>query len=160
MVTCEHCVRKPTVAYQPGINEKRHRVTVTHVCPDRDLARLRVDVPLLAALKVGAGVAVGESCVAVGFGNFAAGTSYRVVGGAVTARGVRHGINVLYSDHRAFGGHSGGPVLNANSAVVGILQRAITPDAPDQETTILPVGLIAEVPAVQVPPAEEPDGGQ
>jgi hypothetical protein len=61
-------------------------------------------------------------------------------------------VPVLFSDHRVFAGHSGGPVLNQELAVIGVLQRGITPAAPGQETTILPISLLADIPAVARPP--------
>jgi RNA-directed DNA polymerase len=163
LVSCAHCVDKgPVVAYQPGEITKTYLVTVTHRCEHRDIVKVKIDAPIDAALKSGdsKSVKAGDATVAAGFGNYAPGASSRLIAGAITGKGVRHGINVFFSDHRAFGGNSGGPVLNAQNAVIGILQRAVTKDSPGQETTILPIELLIDVPPVkdEQPKAVTTDG--
>jgi hypothetical protein len=156
LVTCDHCLgREPIIAFQPGLVVQQYAVTVTHRSADRDLARLQIDPRPLTALRLGddGPVQQGDATIVAGYGNYAVGSSSRVIKGHITAKGIRHGIPVMYSDHRAFGGNSGGPVLDATLQVVGVLQRAVSEDAPGQETTILPVSLLDVIPAVvSLPP--------
>jgi RNA-directed DNA polymerase len=154
LVTCAHCLGKPPItAHQPGLILEPQRVTVTHFDADRDLARLLPPTPPLHALKLGTdtGLNNGDATIAAGYGNYALGGSSRLTKGHITGRGVRHGVPVIFSDHRAFEGNSGGPVLTPGLQVVGILERAVTTDAPGQETTILPISLLDEVRAVPPP---------
>lgn len=151
LVSCAHCIgRGVVVAYQPGPAPIHHRVTVTHRCDERDLVRLKLDVPYAAAMRIGAPaeVRVGAATVVAGFGNYAPGSTSRLIRGRITGMGVRSAIPVFYSDHRAFGGHSGGPVLDPSLRVIGVLQRAVTPDTPGQETTILKIDLLGDIPVV------------
>ncbi len=153
LVSCSHCIGEGVVvAYQSSETQKHFRVMVTHQCPHRDLVRLQLDTAPVAALRAGDSTATkkGDLTIAAGFGNYAPGASSRLIRGYITGDGVRSAIPVFYSDHRAFGGHSGGPILNEQLAVIGVLQRAVTPYQPGQETTILPIALLAQVPAVAV----------
>ncbi len=156
LVTCAHCVDKgPVIAYQPGLIVTGHAVVVTHLDAHRDLARLRLDEVPATALRCGddGAVKTGDATIAAGYGNYAKGGSSRLTKGYVTGNGVRSGVPVIYSDHRAFAGNSGGPVLTASGlAVVGVLQRAATVEAPDQETTILPISLLDLIPEVPLQP--------
>jgi hypothetical protein len=153
-VTCAHCLgRAPIIAYQPGTVVQPRTVSVTHLCEDRDLARFELEGSTLTALRLGddSSIEKGDATLAAGYGNYAAGSGSRLIKGHITGRGVRHGVAVLFSDHRAFGGNSGGPVLTPGLHVVGILQRASSFDAPGQETTVLPVSLLREVPKLPAP---------
>jgi RNA-directed DNA polymerase len=167
LVSCNHCIGvDPILVHQPGLVTEVYTAIVTHRDVARDLVRLRI-VPTArqsansatTALRVGdsARVNVGDATLAAGFGNYATGASSRLIGGHITGQGPRDGVAVFFSDHRAFAGHSGGPILNAALEVVGVLQRAITPGAPGQETTILPISLLAQVPAVPLPAPPDTD---
>jgi S1-C subfamily serine protease len=155
LISCAHCIGPNVVAYQPSEVQTRYRVTVTHRCDHRDLVRLQIDTPHPAAFRASATpINIGDRLVAAGFGNYASGATSRLINGHVTASGVRSAINVFYSDHRVFGGHSGGPALDSEFAVVGIVQRGVTDAARDQETTILPIALVSEIPAVPPVPSQ------
>lgn len=154
LVSCAHCLgADPITAFQTGgLVIQKQVVTVTHRDDHHDLARMKfTSVPVMAlALGDSTKVKTGDATLAAGFGNYAPGATSRILRGHVTGTGVRHGTPVIFSDHRAFGGHSGGPVLNGDLKVVGVLQRAVSDEAPNQETTVLPVSLLPTLPAVPV----------
>jgi hypothetical protein len=158
LVSCSHCVgNDPVVAYRPGLITQQVSVTVTHRCTIRDLVRLQMGISPVEGLRAGKAdpVRTGDPAIVAGYGNYAPGGSSRLIRGHITGTGILHGVNVLFSEHRAFTGHSGSPVLNRQLAVIGVLQRAITPTAPGQETTILPITLLDQLPPV-APPAPPP----
>lgn len=134
LVTCAHCTEGDTIiAHQPGnLVVKQHRVKVTHRDDHLDLARLQLEEAPLMALRRGDDAAIqpGQSTIVAGYGNYAPGSGIRLLHGHITGHGIRQGVNVMYSDHRAFAGNSGGPVFTPDLNVIGILQRASTPDVP------------------------------
>jgi RNA-directed DNA polymerase len=160
LVTCDHCLGlEPIRVVRPGLIEEAVVATITHRCKDRDLARLRIDSVSPFTLQVGTtqSVKTGDATIVAGYGNYAAGQQARLTKGHVTGQGVRSGVPVLFSDHRVFSGASGGPVLDESLRVIGILQRGITPDAPSQETTILKIEAVDEVPEWPTPPVPPSD---
>lgn len=162
LVTCAHCIANGLViAVKPGPIAEQHGVTITHRDDHRDLAILQIEPPLLAALRRGddASAQQDDAAIVAGYGNYAKGSGSRLIKGHVTGRGVRHGVDVIFSDHRAFGGNSGGPVLDSELRVIGVLQRAVSVDTPGQETTILPISLLHSIsPVKPTDPSENPKG--
>jgi RNA-directed DNA polymerase len=148
LVTCAHCVPDgPLFAMKPAAITQQFVATTVRKDTDRDLAVLSIVEPLLSAIARGDDAAMtrGTQAIVAGFGNYAPGSGSRLLNGHITGRGIRHGVDVLYSDHRAFEGISGGPVLDANLRAIGVLQRATSSEAPGQETTILPISLLDQL---------------
>jgi serine protease Do len=99
--------------------------TVTATQPQLDLAMLRVDAGNLPAAKVADStkLRVGEIVYAIGnpWGNVGVVTAGIVSGaGDITIQGTDSKAHYIRSDVRLAPGNSGGPLLNAEGAVVGI----------------------------------------
>lgn len=153
---------------------RRLPATVVNRNPQLDLALLRVEAEGLPAALVddSATLRVGELLFAIGH---PWGMPYVVTMGIVSGTGtVRAGrggerARFIRSDVRLAPGNSGGPLLNARGAVVGInamifggdLSAAIPSDVAREWVAGLPsrrVSLGLELQPVELPPALRPDG--
>ncbi|WP_198355224.1 trypsin-like peptidase domain-containing protein [Sphingomonas sp. MA1305] len=128
LVTASHCVEGDSdfVVYHPSKPSNRSKVTVLKRCAHRDLALLGhaahstdyfdLDVAARSA-------AVGDDVVAFGYPGFGPGDKINVRGGSVTSLPIKSGVPMIEVSQELAQGMSGGPILDAHGAVVGIVHK-------------------------------------
>jgi RNA-directed DNA polymerase len=159
LVTCEHCTRGPNlVAYRP--RGPKYPVTIVHKDVHIDLAIVTIPEQPLTELAVGNDAAVKKGDVGhlVGFGNMTVGSHGRLLKGHITDRATVGGVQTFFSDHRAFAGNSGGPLLSSKWQVIGVLRKAASAQAPAQETECIAVSELRTV--APVAPAHHLGSGE
>lgn len=143
VLTARHCLRAQTIQVDC------HPAQILHVSREADVAVLRVTggEPDHAWLPVARQPpAPGEPVVSLGY---PAGQFARMEGRVKSVGPVQFGLwpisrqeLLLSTTHRVLPGNSGGPLLDARGAVVGIASRASTDDAPRPESLWVPTQSI------------------
>lgn len=128
LVTAAHCVEGVSdfVVYHPTKRSNQTKVTVTKRCKDRDLAILghaiqNTDYFELKAASTN--VAVGDSVTAYGYPDFGPGDKLNVRIGTVTSLPIKSAVQMIEVTQELTQGMSGGPILNADGDVVGIIHK-------------------------------------
>jgi RNA-directed DNA polymerase len=142
LVTCEHVVHKPTVAFKPSAPLARYDVHVRYSEPTVDLAICDIDCRNLPTLSqsVGRPPNQGDNVILAGFPNFKLGNTVHINSGEIVSFGTWSAIRRMMISPQIISGSSGGPVLNSDGAVIGV---AVTgTDRPDLPTETADYGVI------------------
>ena len=92
----------------------------------RDLAILRHDIAAIEFYEPEAsarGLKAGDNVVAIGYPAFGPGDKFNVRHGTVTSLPVKSAVQMIEVTQKLSQGMSGGPVIDADDAVVGIIHQ-------------------------------------
>ena len=110
----------------PSKPSNRFEVTVANRCPDRDLALLSHAIPATDYFELDAAaqaVTVGAAVTAFGYPGFGPGDKMNVRGGWVTSLPIKGGVQMVEVSQELAQGMSGGPIVDANNGIVGIVHK-------------------------------------
>jgi RNA-directed DNA polymerase len=137
IVTCAHVVGSlehrtlyPDVeAFRGAAHRKTFRIKVEKICYHRDLALVRLldesgESELLFPLRVSEKEAQARmSLIAYGFPEYAPGRNPTELEVQITSTQTAHAVRILNVNHSFVEGHSGGPVVDADGAVIGVVAK-------------------------------------
>jgi S1-C subfamily serine protease len=128
LITAEHCVAhtEEVDVYHPSKRANTFRAKVLKRDKARDLAILEHTIPATEYFELSRSAhspTVGEQLTAIGYPSFGPGDSLNVREGKVSSLAVKHGIRLIEVSQKLSQGMSGGPVLDGNDTVVGIIHR-------------------------------------
>lgn len=128
LITAAHCVEGVTELdiYHPSKPSNIHKAIVKHFCAHRDLALLVHDIPDSAYFELErseADVRVMDKVIALGYPSYGPGDNLNIRAGSVTSRKVRSTVNLIEVDQSLAQGMSGGPVVDTNNRVVGVIHK-------------------------------------
>jgi RNA-directed DNA polymerase len=129
LVTAAHCVEDvhdDLEVYHPSKPANKFKVTVAKSCGDRDLAILNHDIPNNEFYELDRSiqtVSVGEQLTAVGYPSFGPGDKINVRPGNVSSLPKKNGVQLIEVTQKLAQGMSGGPLINGENAVVGIVHK-------------------------------------
>lgn len=128
LVTAAHCVSNVTEVelYHPSKPSNKFKATVEMRDENRDLAILKHDIPETEYFELKGStddVANGDELTAAGYPGFAPGDKLNIRDGKVSSLPVKHGVKLIEVTQKLSQGMSGGPLLNSDNAVVGIIHR-------------------------------------
>lgn len=128
LVTAAHCVDK-NKAYEiflPSHPSNRNRVYVKHIDKHRDLALLDHKLQVTEYFELplsGRDVKVGDKTTALGFPKYGPGDSLGYREGSVSSTPTKSAVKLIEVNYKLSQGMSGGPLLDENSDVVGIIHK-------------------------------------
>lgn len=135
IVTCAHVVSEDKVIFK-DIKAFKHtdfktvyNLKVERICYDRDIAICSIpnDLNDLCSLeKAETSLKQQDIVKLLGFPNYMYSSSHNIVEAKISRTYVQSSINKFEIDKQIRKGNSGGPVLNANSQVVGIALEGVT----------------------------------
>ncbi|MCW5713455.1 MAG: trypsin-like peptidase domain-containing protein [Bauldia sp.] len=129
LVTAAHCVEglSEVDVLHPSKHTTTFKVKILHVDTHRDLALLdHTSIPatefyeLQPATKP---VAVTDAVTAVGYPDWGYGERLNIRPGGVSLLTIRSGVQMIEVTQQLTQGMSGGPILNANGEVVGVIHK-------------------------------------
>lgn len=128
LVTAAHCVEgiKEAMIHQPSRPSNKFEVAVTHYSKHRDLALLSHTIPETDFYRLKKSVVpavTGDLVTAVGYPDFGPADKINLRHGTVSSTTVRSLIALLEVNFKLAQGMSGGPILNSDDAVVGIVHK-------------------------------------
>lgn len=128
LITAAHCVEKviKPIIYHPAKPSNRWAVSVAKSCDHRDIALLDHQIPdtdffELATTKQK--MKIGDDVQSVGYPGFGPGQIINVRSGKVTSLPVKSAVQLIEVDQKHAQGMSGGPVLDSDYGVVGIVHK-------------------------------------
>lgn len=128
LVTAAHCVAgvKDATVHHPSRPSNKFKVSVAHYSKHRDLAILTHAIPgtdFYELCKSVTAASTGDPIVAIGYPDFGPGDKVNLREGTVSSTTVKSLINLLEVNFKFIQGMSGGPVINLNDEVVGIVHK-------------------------------------
>ena len=128
LVTAEHCIKTvgEVEVYHPSKPANKFKARVKNVDARRDLALLEHDIPATEffELELSPNPAdIGDHVTAIGYPEFAPGDGINVRLGTVNSFKTRSLVQQVEVSQTLSQGMSGGPVINANNQVVGVIHR-------------------------------------
>lgn len=128
LVTAAHCVEgvEEVEVYHPSKPSNAFKATVLNRDGPRDLAILGHTIPDTEYFELERSthaVAVGEELTAVGYPSFGPGDRLNVRDGKVSSLPVKHGVKLIEVTQKLSQGMSGGPILDNNDAVTGVVHK-------------------------------------
>ncbi|WP_246154299.1 trypsin-like peptidase domain-containing protein [Methylobacterium oryzihabitans] len=131
LVTAAHCVEEATglqqiSLYHPSKPNNLFAATVVGIDKHRDIAILEHSIPLTEFFELESSfrvVQVGDNMTAVGFPGFAKGDRLNVREGKISSLPAKSGVRLVEVTQKLTQGMSGGPLLDSDNKVVGIIHR-------------------------------------
>lgn len=128
LVTAAHCVAGVTEVelYHPSKPANTFKATVLKRDEDRDLAIMGHAIPETEYFELERSthvVADGDELTAVGYPAFGPGDKLNVREGKVSSLPVKHGLKLIEVTQKLSQGMSGGPLLDSNNAVAGVVHK-------------------------------------
>lgn len=128
LVTAAHCVEgvDEVEVYHPSKRSNVFNATILKRDKDRDLAILKHAIPpneYFVIEQSARSIAVGDELTAVGYPSFGPGDGLNVRDGKVSSLPIKNAINMIEVTQKLSQGMSGGPLLDADNAVIGIVHR-------------------------------------
>lgn len=131
LVTAAHCVKGvksecELTVYHHSKQSNKFRVYVKSYSEHRDLALLSHDIPETDFYQLKKSVAVagqGDSVTAIGYPDFAPGDKVNFRSGTVSSTTVKRSVMLLEVNFKLSQGMSGGPVINSNDELVGVIHK-------------------------------------
>lgn len=128
LVTAAHCVAgvKEAVVHHPSRPSNKFKVGVAHYSKHRDLAVLSHAIPETDYYELAESVkpaTTGDPVTAIGYPAFGPGDKVNVRGGTVSSTATKSAIKLFEVNFKLAQGMSGGPVIDDQDAVVGIVHK-------------------------------------
>ncbi|MBZ0162883.1 MAG: trypsin-like peptidase domain-containing protein [Notoacmeibacter sp.] len=128
LVTAAHCVEgvDEVEVHHPSKPANKFKATVVKRDKDRDLAILEHTIPATEYFQLNGAtqaVAVGDELTAVGYPGFGPGDRVNVREGKVSSLATKHAVELIEVTQKLSQGMSGGPLLNSDNAVVGVIHK-------------------------------------
>jgi RNA-directed DNA polymerase len=128
LVTAAHCVAdvKEATIHHPSRRSNKFKVSVTHYSKHRDLAILAHTIPrtdFYELSKSPTAAVTGDPIVAIGYPDFGPADNVNIRNGTVSSTTTKSLIKLLEVNFKFIQGMSGGPVIDANDQVVGIIHK-------------------------------------
>lgn len=128
LVTAAHCVDKATEVevYHPSKTANKFTARVLRRCVNRDLAVLEHSIPITEYFELSRSpnaVAQGDHLTAVGYPAFGPGDGINARPGTVSSLTVKSGLALIEVTQTLTPGMSGGPLLDTNNGVVGVIHK-------------------------------------
>lgn len=128
LITAAHCVAgvKEATIHHPSRPSNKFKVSVTHYSKHRDLAILAHTIPttdFYELSKSPTAAVTGDPIVAIGYPDFSPADKVNIRDGTVSSTTTKSLIKLLEVNFKFIQGMSGGPVINANDQVVGIIHK-------------------------------------
>ena len=128
LVTAAHCVKgvAEVEVFHPSKLANKFKATVQQHHDHRDLAILDHSIPetdYFDLAPASQAIATGTATTAVGYPDWAPGDFLNIRPGVVTALTNKRGVKLIEVAQKLTQGMSGGPLLDANGAVVGIIHK-------------------------------------
>ena len=141
LVTAAHCVEESgeLEVYNPGKPANKFQVSVLKFDKHRDLAILKHTIPPNEYFELERSqnpVVVGTGLTAIGYPGFGPGDKLNVREGKVSSLPVKHAVNLIEVTQKLSQGMSGGPLLDSDDAVVGIVHKGGSNEERDFATHI------------------------
>ncbi len=134
LVTAAHCVNgAPGIeVFHPAKTANKFKVGVHHICTNRDLALLSHTIPSTDYFELdefGGLPATGANTIAVGFPSYGPGDRLNIRPGTISSLTVKHAVKLIEVTQKLSQGMSGGPLMNQDHAVMGVIHKG-APDEP------------------------------
>jgi len=128
LVTAAHCVKGEDdfVVYHPTKLSNKFKVTVAKRCDHRDLAILDHHIPDNEYYQMDRSnhvVSIGDEVTAVGYPSYGPGDKINVRSGTVSSLPTRSAVQMIEVTQKLAQGMSGGPVIDSDNAVVGVVHK-------------------------------------
>ncbi len=128
LVTAAHCVKDvdEVEILHPSKHANMFKVKVQKIDQHRDLAVLSHEVPETEFFELDAAsqaVATGDQMTAIGYPGWAPGDPLNVRPGVVSAETIKNGVKLIEVAQKLPQGMSGGPLLDINDTVCGIIHK-------------------------------------
>lgn len=158
LVTAAHCVQDASdiEVYHPSKLANRFKVSVLKVDEPRDLALLKHDIPSTEYFELRRSakpVGKGDEVTAVGYPGWGPGDFVNVRPGTVTESPVKKAVQMIEVSQKLAPGMSGGPVLDGEDAVVGIIHKG---GAGEDRDLAINIQMLNEWLALAAPVAGKP----
>jgi len=128
LVTAAHCVEgaTETEVYHPTKPSNKFTTNVLKLDKSRDLAILEHEIPDTEYFELTIStseVALGDGLTAVGYPQFGPGDKQNVRGGMVSSLPIKSAVQMIEVTQKLTQGMSGGPLLDSEDTVVGIIHK-------------------------------------
>ena len=128
LVTAAHCVtgKEEVEVFHPSKHANTFQATVLHRDDHRDLAILSHEIPATEYYELDRAalpIVTGDSMTAVGYPKWAPGDSLNVRPGVVSTVTIKSAVRLIEVTQKLTQGMSGGPLLDANGAVAGVIYK-------------------------------------
>jgi RNA-directed DNA polymerase len=128
LVTAAHCVEgvNEVELFHPSKLANKFKATIRKRHKHRDLAILEHQIPATEYFEldpVTRPIATGDSTTAVGYPGWAPGDQLNIRPGFVSTLTVKSAVRLIEVTQKLTQGMSGGPLLDANDAVAGIIHK-------------------------------------
>jgi len=128
LVTAAHCVEgvNDVEVFHPSKHANKFNATVFRSDKDRDLAVLGHKIPETEFFELDhacSAIRTGHDMTAVGYPEWAPGDRLNVRPGVVSTLSVKHCVPLIEVTQKLSQGMSGGPLLDANDRVAGIIYK-------------------------------------
>lgn len=128
LVTAAHCVKDVNKAevFHPSKHANAFKVTVRKLHEHRDLAILDHQIPATEYFELDPAshaIKTGDLMTAVGYPTWAPGDSLNIRPGFVSTLTVKSAVQLIEVTQKLTQGMSGGPLLDADNAVAGIIYK-------------------------------------
>lgn len=128
LVTAAHCVAgvKEATLHHPSRPSNKFKVTVAHYSKPRDIALLTHSIPetdYYQLVKANSAAATGDPVTALGYPDFSPADRANFRPGTVSSTTTKSAIKLFEVNFKLPQGMSGGPVIDANDGVVGIIHK-------------------------------------
>lgn len=128
LVTAAHCVEGASniALFHPTKFSNRFDVTIASICPGRDLAVLNHPLTTTEFFELTTNPDspnVGEETVAVGYPHYGYGDKLNYRPGSISSLTTKHAVKLIEVTQKLAQGMSGGPLLNEENQVIGIIHK-------------------------------------
>jgi S1-C subfamily serine protease len=128
LMTAAHCVKDvdEVVVLHPSKHSNTFKAKVRNRHEHRDLAILDHTIPATEYFEldpISRAIAIGDHMIAVGYPGWAPGDRLNIRPGVVSTLTVKSGVDLIEVTQKLTQGMSGGPLLDANDAVSGIIHK-------------------------------------
>ncbi|WP_377044729.1 reverse transcriptase domain-containing protein [Roseomonas elaeocarpi] len=128
LVTAAHCVsgEEQVLVYHPSKPANKFEVTIGNIDDHRDLAVLHHTIPeteYFALERSSKPAKVGDETTAIGYPGFGPGDRLNIREGKVNSLPTKRAVELIEVSQKLTQGLSGGPLLNSDNTVIGIVHR-------------------------------------